>query len=665
MDAERTIRANLWQQKKLLAPLDRNMPLRNAFEWLLKFLMWYTGVSVPLMAAFRISYDPGQLVVDYLVDAIFWVDIIMTLRTTYYDANQEFVTDAKMIRDAYIYSRMPFDIIANIPWELFAVAAGYGHDTNVFASWRLFRMFRFCRIKKVHKPVLVEYNNSGARQLVLYFPLMTHWTACIWWSIGESAYLDGHVRRRDHDGGSAWLVRTPGSAPTNTASERLGVLSSQGQDYISSLYWASTTLMKAAWVHPSTLSEKCFASFIVLLGAVMFAVILGQINGIIRKIDEATVQRRTKLATFHQFCNQNGIGPVLTKKVISYAMAEWNLTGGVSKQGAFDGGKLSPLLRSQLIYEMYKDLLQASALLNRVSQGCAKALLMKSSQQVCLKNELLIGYGQMARELFIIMTGSLQLSVPANVRKASTAGAENSRKSMSKKPVMQFRILDRPGAITGCWKPFDNATAYPYEAMAKEFCTMLNISRPALVDVMSNFSSYDRQEIVELLEDEHQVTMSALRVGKRTQPSSRASKASQRFSEELSETPAPEESAGPTEKATITKVRDAYYQLSDTISDIGRDIIEIKQKTSLLPEMVDLLSGNTTARSGGEDSARILTERTTSEDVKGIAQARAKEREDIMAKKKREAMETADEKQQITKGTGSGQDQGLTAAMVL
>mmetsp|Transcript_11355 Transcript_11355/g.29036 ORF Transcript_11355/g.29036 Transcript_11355/m.29036 type:complete len:685 (-) Transcript_11355:410-2464(-) len=658
LDSEREARVNLWKTKKLLMPPAAHLPIRNNFERLMKLLMWYTGVTVPLMAAFQIPYAESQLAIDYVIDLLFWVDIILTSRTSFYDPNNDIVTDSALIVKSYLGTRFSFDVFANIPWELLAVAAGHGHNTAVFSAWRMFRMFRFCRIYKIHKPVLVDVNDSGARQLVLYFPLMTHWTACVWWAIGWSSYSAGHVSRPDWQGGSSWLVRTPGSAATDTASQRLGDASSLAQDYLSALYWSATTLMKAAWIGPSTIGEKCFASFVVLLGAIMFAVILGQINGIIRKIDESTVQRRNKLGTFKQFCTQNKLDIALTRKVINYANAEWNVTGGVSASSAFDASKLSALLRSEMIYEMHKDLLRSSTFLQRVSMGCAKQLLTKSSTQVCLKNEFLVGYGQMARELFIVIKGALQVSIPNNVRKQTMGGDTSSRKSMSKKPNMTFRIIDRTGAITGLWKPSKNDLSYPFEIIAKEFTTMLNISRPALMDIMGNFSSTDRNEITEYLDDEHEVTMSALKVtGKRT-TSVRTSKASSRNS--AAENPgaqAPSEEEESNAPLTLKDAKGKFETLQNTMTGVNLTVNQLRKSSEDIRDIYEALSGITTDRSNdpGTDRGGSPT---------SAAQQRQIDREEQI-KKSQKSLESNEEKQQITKVQGDSGAAGLTAAMVL
>ena len=47
------------------------------------------------------------------------------------------------------------------------------------------------------------------------------------------------------------------------------------QKYLSSLYWALTTLLKTPWVGPDTMLEKAFTSLMIVLGTFVFALLQG------------------------------------------------------------------------------------------------------------------------------------------------------------------------------------------------------------------------------------------------------------------------------------------------------------------------------------------------------------------------------------------------------
>ena len=134
------------------------------------------------------------------------------MRTAFYNMDCELVVDRNLIVGTYAKRRLGFDLLANFPFEVFTLAAGYSYASPVFSAWKMFRMLRFFRMRKLHPPLLVEVNSSGQTVLVYMFPLMTHWVACGWFAIGLSSLSDdvsvvGEAARADWDGGTSWLMR--------------------------------------------------------------------------------------------------------------------------------------------------------------------------------------------------------------------------------------------------------------------------------------------------------------------------------------------------------------------------------------------------------------------------------------------------------------------------
>jgi hypothetical protein len=95
------------------------------------------------------------------------------------------------------------------------------------------------------------------------------------------------------DHGTSWLTRVPGH-PLTEGSPLL-------HQYISSMYWSLTTLMKTPWVGPDTQLEKLFASFAVVMGAILFAALLGNVTALVQTFDKGGAQKRDKITTLHQF----------------------------------------------------------------------------------------------------------------------------------------------------------------------------------------------------------------------------------------------------------------------------------------------------------------------------------------------------------------------------
>ena len=192
--------------------------------------------------------------------------------------------------------RFVIDFLATIPWGEFSPAI------QVLKLTRLLRLVRL--LKKLDR--LKGANAFRIVKLLGGFFMLAHWVACMWWAIGiDNGNLDLDANLNH----TSWIVRISpvgtgpafaaadysscvdaciakatelrgASSPTNT--ERIHCMgaacdsnaltherycigddcdepSDLGQQYLSSLYWALTMLMKTPYVGPDTTSEKARA----------------------------------------------------------------------------------------------------------------------------------------------------------------------------------------------------------------------------------------------------------------------------------------------------------------------------------------------------------------------------------------------------------------------
>ena len=67
------------------------------------------------------------------------------------------------------------------------------------------------------------------------------------------------------------------------------------------MYWSLTTLMKTPWVGPDTVTEKIYASLMVVVGATLFAMLLGSVTAMINTYNKRHSELRDQLSTLHTF----------------------------------------------------------------------------------------------------------------------------------------------------------------------------------------------------------------------------------------------------------------------------------------------------------------------------------------------------------------------------
>ena len=149
---------------------------------------------------------------------------------------------------------------------------------------------------------------------------------------------------------------------------------------MSSLYWSLTTLIKTPWVHPDTILEKVWASIIVVVGAIMFAAILGNITAMINSFDKSNAQLRDIMSTLHRLIGKYDVPAKLQKRVFMYVQTQWSTTKGLDNQRILS--KLPPALRGDILEAINDDLVKMSPIFQKVSHECVRVMLSKLRSEV-------------------------------------------------------------------------------------------------------------------------------------------------------------------------------------------------------------------------------------------------------------------------------------------
>lgn len=176
-------------------------------------------------------------------------------------------------------------------------------------------------------------------------------------------------------------------------------------------------------------------------------------------------------------------------------------------------------------------------MLRNCSEECAKTLLLKAKPQVTLQKEDLLVPGQLCTDVYILITGSLQITLPyddggggvqeemapmecaaqgrgsgcaTGDRPAARAGlADRSRctgkgaAAASSAPLkgdrLRFRVVEKTGHIVGLSEPFQQPTMYPFQVSALKTSQMIYLQKQDLADVLSVFTGRDADAVCHVL----------------------------------------------------------------------------------------------------------------------------------------------------------------------
>ncbi|GFX39836.1 potassium voltage-gated channel protein eag [Trichonephila clavipes] len=114
------------------------------WDWVILCLTFYTAIMVPYNVAFKnkTSEDVSLLVLDSIVDVIFFIDIVLNFHTTFVGPGGEVVSDPKIIRMNYLKSWFIIDLLSCLPYDVFN-AFDHEEDLPHIVSNSLIDLSRF------------------------------------------------------------------------------------------------------------------------------------------------------------------------------------------------------------------------------------------------------------------------------------------------------------------------------------------------------------------------------------------------------------------------------------------------------------------------------------------------------------------------------------------
>ncbi|RZF34860.1 hypothetical protein LSTR_LSTR011972, partial [Laodelphax striatellus] len=307
------------------------------WDWVILCLTFYTAIMVPYNVAFKnkTSEDVSLLVVDSIVDVIFFIDIVLNFHTTFVGPGGEVVSDPKVIRMNYLKSWFVIDLLSCLPYDVFNA---FDHDEDgigsLFSALKVVRLLRLGRV--VRK--LDRYLEYGAAMLILllcFYMLVAHWLACIWYSIGRS----------DADNGIqySWLwklanvTQTPYSYiwPNESQSPSGGPELVHGPTrrtmYVTALYFTMTCMTSVGFgnVAAETDNEKIFTICMMIIAALLYATIFGHVTTIIQQMTSATAKYHDMLNNVREFMKLHEVPKALSERVMDYVVSTWAMTKGL------------------------------------------------------------------------------------------------------------------------------------------------------------------------------------------------------------------------------------------------------------------------------------------------------------------------------------------------
>ncbi|XP_078369357.1 potassium voltage-gated channel unc-103-like [Oculina patagonica] len=410
-------------QTSFYAPLykDRRCLIRHdslfkaVWDWVILAFVIYTTIEIPFDVAFvRPRQDTvstvrfGSLmalspiaIVNLIVDLFFIIDIPINFRSASVDkSTEEVISDPKKIAVLYLKSWFVVDFVAAIPFEFLADPQHEGATTlmGLLKTARLLRLVRVTR--KIDR--YSEYGLAVILLLTCLFMLTGHWLACIWHAVGTAEAHD--------DNGWLAILAKEIDKPINHSIPSSGP--SLKSRYLTSLYFTMSSLTSVGFgnIAPSTNHEKIFAIIVMLMGALMYASIFGNLTVIIQRLYVQSSKQHEDLRITRDFVRFFKIPRALQENLENHVLHE-SCTMKVSDinqvLSLFPG-----TLQTDICLHIHGDLFISNSAFRAAVPSCKRSLATKLKVQHFLPRQYVIKQGDEVDRVYFIIKGIVHILEP-------------------------------------------------------------------------------------------------------------------------------------------------------------------------------------------------------------------------------------------------------------
>lgn len=155
----------------LVIPYRSN--LRKLWNLLIILIIYFDAFWIPIGTTFLMDEKLTEtaIVIEIITFILFALDMLVNMRTTYSDENNEEIVDTKMLKNEYMKSRFFFlDLVTVIPiGEIYLLASvSSGHDFIPYFIFKLIRLLRLLKLGTYFQNVALGLGVSLIRTFISF-----------------------------------------------------------------------------------------------------------------------------------------------------------------------------------------------------------------------------------------------------------------------------------------------------------------------------------------------------------------------------------------------------------------------------------------------------------------------------------------------------------------
>jgi len=157
-------------------------------------ILFFSCLVTPYRIVFVPVDSPAWKGINLAIDGLFFIDILITFNTAYFDDQHKLIENRKMITCTYLKTWFLIDSLAIVPFDIIFNTGNFNEIVRLTRIGRMYKLIKLTKLLRVLKMVKERANlmdfvqdslkiGIGFQRLsffMLYFFIFCHIISCLW-----------------------------------------------------------------------------------------------------------------------------------------------------------------------------------------------------------------------------------------------------------------------------------------------------------------------------------------------------------------------------------------------------------------------------------------------------------------------------------------------------
>mmetsp|Transcript_15603 Transcript_15603/g.51245 ORF Transcript_15603/g.51245 Transcript_15603/m.51245 type:complete len:797 (-) Transcript_15603:107-2497(-) len=359
-------------------------------------LLLFTSSVTPYEVSFLATRLDALFFINRLVDMCFLCDMVLQFNLAYVDSKTNILVEYRpAIAANYFKSWFVVDVISIIPVDVISISMDNSGGVNKLRILRIVRLMRLMKLLRIMRATRiftrlesnlnVNYALFALSKFVVMALMLCHWMACSFQILA------------DLQGAFTW---SDAYSELHPSAER-GAF----DQYITCFYWAMTTMSTIGYgdVVPQTTIERLVMCLFQLMGASLFAYVVGAVCGIISGMGEKTQAFYETMDELNRFMEEHNMPLSLRAELRSYIRYKRTQTTMDTYQNLL--GLLTPRLRSEVAFVTFSGVVRKLRCFQKAPVAFMERVCVTLRQNTYTPREIIMAEGDACSCFHILSRG--------------------------------------------------------------------------------------------------------------------------------------------------------------------------------------------------------------------------------------------------------------------